>query len=395
MKFFQAHVAALIRRRLSLAVLCLLAPLGVLAQSPPPPAEPGDGDVASGPLQLVIGQLPLPFAYRVRREEMSVRTTSAFWFDHEVDLLPVDGPRAGKLLSVKLRYVLPHNNPPGYVQASVRRESETFASDARTRAVEPFQSGGFGFVVADTFDEVEQDEERVIRLIANLDGALVNVFIADPDGGEGVSDLFAAAKGFVLDYPRTQRLGKRLQAETARATADGKLLTSIGTLLAPEGFEPTVASSGVVRDGKGHFIASTQSFQLLKSGMMGGKSMGLVVSCGLALPADEKARDELREPYGQSQGSVTVLSRGEDDLGGVPAHRIDITQAEGGPSRKGTYWYAGLGSGYATVTLLNLRGRVQDSTIETQLRAMTPVCRPLSDLSRDPAEAAGPEASKD
>lgn len=349
----------------------------------------GDGPVVSTPLSLLVGELTLPFSYRVRYEAVSAGIGGTFSATQRIELVPVDGPRAGTPMEVYVRYMHSRIVPLHMVQGIAAEQAEGYANDARTRMIEPVQLEGFGMTAADTWGKLEGDlETRVVRLFGVVDGAMVNVFIPDPLESEGVSDLYAGIRGIALDPARIKRLPARLQAESARSTQGGQMVTVIGTLAPPEEYTPMVSSADVTRDGTGHMLRARQSFYLSKKS----HSNSFVIACGLERPTDEAALALLRDPHAGDDSGVTVLSRGGGRIGTLATQRMDFIQDKT-RTRKGSYRYAELGTGFVGLSLFHISGRPVHEHLEAELAKLDPACRPDSALLADPAPVAGDDAA--
>ena len=369
-----------------LAAFLVPLPWVAQAEETPPAVLPGDGPVVSGPLKLLVGELPLPFKYRVRTNDISVSAGAALTVRQEVHLVPEEGPRAGKPLEVDVSYIRLGPDRTSFVQDAIRIVTERFAGDERTRALQPFQAEGFGFTAADAWDKVNGDEERVLRLMGHLDGALINVFIADAQEGDGVSDLFEGLLRFKPDYAATLRFPKRLEAETARTVRDGRMLTVIGAIANPKKVEPAVTSTGATFDGNGRVVRSSQNFLLKKRG----QRAGLLVACGLTLPEDEERRAKLANPLDPEDKDVSIVSKGAARLGDRPAQRlVSDTKVYDGYHLFGTRWFAEIDPGYALVDISHSNGRLQQLHVEEQLAGLTVKCDPQTVVHLDPPADTG------
>lgn len=396
------------RRWTGWALLLMAVPVlasteaGPASPTPTPATEPssepaaeaaaatGEGPVVSTPLSLLVGELALPFSYRVQRETVSVGLGRMFSATQRVELVPVDGPRAGMPMAVHVRYMRSSIVPAHMVEGVAVEQAEGYANDARTRIIEPVQLEGFGMTAADTVGTFDDEPDvRVVRLFGAVDGAMVNVFIPDPLDGEGVSDLYAGVRGLALDPPRIKRLPARLQAESARSTAGDQMVTVIGTLAPPEDYTPMVSSADVTRDGTGQVVRARQSFYLSKKS----QTNSFVVACGLERPTDEASLALLRDPHAGDDSGVTVLSRGSGRIGTLSTQRMDFIQ-DNTRTRKGSYRYAEVDDGFVGLGLFHISGRPVHEHLEAELAKLDPVCRPASALLADPAPEAGKDAAR-
>lgn len=383
----------------------LLLPHGLAAQETTPgtttaaPATATDtdaqgiGPVLDQPLELLVGKLPLPFKYRVVSDEISFSTNFGLTAGQRLEIVPVDGPRAGKTLVLSLRYVVPGTSESAVVQAVVQRESEELAADPRTRVIKPVRVAGFDFTSADTTDEFDDTDQRMVRLIGQVNGNLANFSLIDPLDPEGISDLVDVLPGLQIDYTATLRFRARLDAESKRAIAGDRLHTAVGTIDEPKNIDARLSAASARRDGNGKLIGASSTFGFFKVGFWAVQSFGLLVDCTHALPRDQADRDKRIDPFGPDNEKHRRLSRSSTSIGGLPAIKLEhqLTSIGGGQSQS-TRWFAE-NDAAAFIVRIDRRGsRTAQLKLEEQLSAMAFTCKPESAILAAPPLVAPPAA---
>jgi hypothetical protein len=381
----------------------LLLPQGLAAQEAAPatataaPAGTADaqgiGPVRDQPLELLVGKLPLPFKYRVVSDEVSFSTSFGLTVGQRLEFVPVDGPRAGKTMVLSVRYVVPGSKESAVVQAVVQHESEELAADPRTRVIKPVRVAGFDFTAADTKDEFDDTEQRMIRLIGQVNGNLANLFLNDPLDPDGISDLVDVLPGLQIDYTATLRFRARLDAESKRAIAGDRLHTAVGTLDEPKNIDARLSAASARRDGNGKLIGASSTFGFFKVGFWAVQSFGLLVDCTLVPPRDQADRDKRIDPFGPDDEKHRRLSRSSTSIGGLPAIKLEheLTAIGGGRSQS-TRWFAESDTAAFTVRIDRMGSRSAQLKLEEQLSAMAFACKPESALLEAPPLVAPPAA---
>lgn len=382
---------------------CLLMPHGLAAQQAAPsttaaaPAttadQPGLGPVLDQPLELLVGKLPLPFKYRVVSDEISFSTNFGLTAGQRLEILPVDGPRAGKAMVLSVRYVVPGATERSVVQAVVQRESEELAADPRTRVIKPVRVSGFDFTAADVTDEFEGRDRRVIRLIGQVNGNLSNFFLSDPLDPEGISDLVDVLPGLQIDYTATLRFRARLDAESKRAIAGDRLHTAVGTIDEPKNIDARLSAASAKRDGNGKLTGASSTFGFFKVGFWTVQSFGLLVDCTHSLPKDQADRDKRIDPFGPDDDRHRRLSRASTSIGGLPAIKLEHElTAIGGGRTQSTRWFAESDSAAFIARIDRMGSRTAQLKLEEQLSAMAFACKPESAILAAPPLVALPDA---
>lgn len=388
-------------RRLSIqtaaVVVALLSPLCGLAaepvpagQSPAPAAAPApaatESPVTSAPLELLVGKLPLPFSYRIVSSSIGISTYLGLTAKQDIELVPVDGPRAGKTMKIRVNFVGPNDIPAGFVQGAVNSEAEKYAADARTRIVKPQRIGGFDFIVADTVLPFDDEDQRTVRLMGALGGNLLSLFIPEGLAGEGPSPLVDTAAGLELDYTATLRLRARLEAESRRVIAGDRLLTPVGVLEEPRKIDAKLSAADAFYDGNGKLTGATHTYGFHKVGFWAVQSFAVTLGCHLGMPEDENERKRLIDPFDADDKDVKRLSTARSRIGGLEAQRLEVALTTSkGLQTQATRWYAESEDSYYVVRIDRFNSRAQQLKLEEQLGAMAFRCQPESVIGVAPA----------
>lgn len=359
-------------------------PAAVPAAVPTPASN--ESPVINAPLELLVGKLPLPFSYRLVSSSIGLSSLPWLTAKQDIELMPVDGPRAGKPMSVRITYLSPSEVPAGFVQTIVKVESEKYAGDARTRVVKPLRLGDFEFIVADAVAPFDRKDRRVVRLLGTIGGNLVSLFITEDLEGEGPSPLVDVAAGLEVDYTATLRFRARLDAESKRAIAGDRLMTPLGTLEEPRKFDAKLTSADVHFDGNGKLTGATQSFGFHKVGFWAVQSFVVTLGCNVGMPKDEDERRRLQDPFDADNEGVKRLSTARSRIGGLEANRLEVSQtSKRGLQTQATHWYAEGEDSHYVVRIDRFNSRTQQLKLEEQLNAMSFRCQPESAIGVAPA----------
>ena len=353
--------------------------------TPAPVPATNESPVVSGPLELLVGKLPLPFSYRIVSSSVGISTYLGLTANQDVELIPVDGPRAGKPMKVRVAYVAPSDVPSGFVQSAVNSESEKYATDARTRVVKPLRIGGFDFIVADIVTKFDGDERRIVRLMGTIGGNLVNIFILEDLEGEGPSPLVDTAAGLEVDYTATLRFRARLEAESKRTISGDRLLTPVGVLEEPRKVDAKLTSAFATYDGRGKLTGATQTYSFHKVGFWTVQSFAVTLGCNYGMPKDEEARRRLVDPFDADDEKLKRLSTTRSRIGGLEANKLELSLASrGGLRTLATRWYAEGEDSHYVIRIDRFNSRMQQLKLEEQLTAMEFRCQPESVIGVPP-----------
>lgn len=366
------------------------APAPVMMDVPAPrPLPPGKDYPAGTPLDLMIGELALPFAYRVVSSDLSISTTLGLSAGQEIRFIPTEGPRTGQELTLRLRYVAPEKVEAGFVQSAIRAEAEKFAADPRTLVIKPLRIDDFDFTVADTWIKDGDKMVRTLRLMGNVNGSLVNLFLPDPGDVSQPSDLVPVLSGLRFDFTRTLKLRARLDAEAKRVIGTDQFRTVVGTLQEPKGMDARLLSATASYDGEGKLVGASHTFGFYKVGFWQVQNFAVNVSCSIGLPADEAELARLRNPFRTLDEGTVRVSRTREAIGGVTADR-DVIRIPGsyGIMTDVSRWYAEDGERSYMVRIDRMNSRAQQAKLEAQMKAMRFECAPANGIGELPAAAA-------
>jgi hypothetical protein len=383
---------------LLLPFCCSAAGSAAPAQETVPVPSPGtvaETPIVDAPLELLVGKLPLPFSYRPVSNRIGVSTSLGLTAEQDLEVMPVDGPRAGKPFRIRVVYISPKGVPAGFVQTVVNQQSEKFAADARTRVVKPVRIEDFDFMLADAVIPFDGAERRTIRLMGTISGNLVNIFVPEDLEGEGPSPLVDVLAGLDLDYTAALRFRARLEAESKRAIAGDRLLTPVGAVEEPRKIDAKLVAAIATYDGSGKLVGASHSYGFFKVGFWAVQSFGLTLTCNLGMPEDEAARKRLADPFDANDKSIERISSTRTRVGGLDATRQELRQTStSGMITRATRWYGEHEGGYFVARIDRFSSRMQALKLEEQLSEMNFACRPESVLGMDPVVDASPAAPK-
>lgn len=386
-------------RRLSIksaaVVVALLSPFCCLAAdaAPAPATSPAaapapaatESPVTSAPLELLVGKLPLPFSYRIVSSSIGISTYLGLTAKQDIKLVPVDGPRAGKTMTIRVTFVAPNDIPAGLVQGAVNGEAERYAADARTRIVKPLRIGGFDFVVADAVVPFDDEDQRTVRLMGAMGGNLMSLFIPETLAGEGPSPLVDTIAGLEVDYTATLRFRARLEAESNRVIGGDRLLTPVGVLQEPRKIDAKLSAADAFYDGNGKLTGATHTYGFHKIGFWAVQSFAVTLGCHLGMPKDEEERKRLIDPFDADDKGVKRLSTSRSRIGGLEADRLEVAlTTRKGLQTQATRWYAESEDSHYVIRIDRFNARAQQLKLEEQLTAMSFRCQPESVIGVSP-----------